>query len=733
MHTPRFRPTPFALAAFLLASAGAQAQTTATDNASEAVMPTVTVTASADASAEGLSRAYAGGQVARGGRMGLLGNMDVMNSAFSSTSYTQQFIADQQARSVGDLLQSDPAVRLSRGFGNFQEVYMIRGFALDSDDVGYNGLYGVLPRQYVSPELLERVEVFRGASAFLNGAAPGGSGNGGAINLMPKRAGNSALTEVTAGIESGGHGYAAIDLGRRFGADKEFGMRVNAARRAGETSVAREEHGVSMLSVGLDYRMRDLRLSADVGYQDFDLDAPRPSVGTAGVASIPSAPDAKRNFGQPWSFSRERDVFGTMRAELDLGNEMTAWAAFGNRATKESNSLGEPALSSTNGNASVYRFDNARKQEIRTSELGLRAKVRTGALSHALVASWSGHWNEAKNAYAISNFAGVPTNIYNPVDAAAPAPDFFTGGVMSDPRLTQKTILTSYAVADTVSLLDEQLMITLGLRRQTIKDAAFAYGSAQQSSQYDGSANTPVAGVVFKVNKSVSVYANYIEALVKGPVASGNTAAGRQVANLGEVFSPYKSKQKEAGVKVDGGKLGMSAAVFTTAKPLLAIQGELAGLFGEQTNQGVELSVFGAPLRGVRLLGGLTLLDTEQSDTSIAANNGKHAIGAPKTQLNASLEWDVPGVPGLSVNLRSLYTSTQYADLANTKQVPAWTRFDLGARYLTSIGARTLTLRARIDNVANRNYWASTGSSFDAGYLVAATPRTVVLSGSLAF
>ena len=183
MRTFHLVPTPFALAAFLLASAAAHAQTTSTTPAGDAQsMPTVVVNASADASAEGLSKAYAGGQVARGGRMGILGAVDMMDSPFGSTSYTQQFIADQQARSVGDLLQSDPAVRMSRGYGNFQEVYVIRGFALDSDDVAYNGLYGVLPRQYVSPELLERVEVFRGASAFLNGAAPGGSGIGGAIN-----------------------------------------------------------------------------------------------------------------------------------------------------------------------------------------------------------------------------------------------------------------------------------------------------------------------------------------------------------------------------------------------------------------------------------------------------------------------------------------------------------------------------------------------------------------------
>jgi iron complex outermembrane receptor protein len=738
MRTFHLAPTPFALAAFLLASAAAHAQTApAAPGADAQTMPTVVVNASADASAEGLSKAYAGGQVARGGRMGILGSVDMMDSPFGSTSYTQQFIADQQARSVGDLLQSDAAVRMSRGYGNFQEVYVIRGFALDSDDVAYNGLYGVLPRQYVSPELLERVEVFRGASAFLNGAAPGGSGIGGAINLMPKRAGNAPLTELTVGVESGGHAYAAIDVARRFGEHQELGVRVNAAKRQGETSIKREDHDVGMFSVGLDYRGRNYRLSADAGYQNFDLTAPRPSINTCSLTALPGAPDASKNFAQPWSYSKEHDVFGTARAEVDLAKDVVAWAAFGSRSTKESNSLAQPTLTSLNGDASVYRFDNARKQEIRTGELGIRGKLNTGAVKHTLVASWSGHWNEAKNAYAISDYAGLPTNIYRPLDVAMPPTlPANSGGVMNDPRLTQKTILSSYALADTMAFLDDRLLLTVGLRRQQIRDAAYAYGTAVQYSSYDKSATTPVAGIVYKAGKDVSLYANYIEALVKGPVASGTYFDGttdQLVSNHGEVFAPYKSKQKEIGIKYDGGRLGMSAALFSTAKPLPAVVGTRATLSGEQRNQGVELSVFGTPMPGVRLLGGLTWLDTEQRKTDKPANNGKDAIGAPKTQLSVGGEWDVPGAPGLSLNARTVYTSTQYADLANSKQLPSWTRVDIGARYLTQLAGHDVTLRARIDNVADRSYWASAVSSFDAGSLVLAAPRTLVVSGSVAF
>src|SRR5690349_6526894 len=132
---------PVACAALLACHAPLWAQTAAP--ATNTTHPTVTVNASADASAQGLSPAYPGGQVARGGRAGILGSRDAMETPFSITSYTNDLIQDRQSRSVGEVLQNDPGVRVARGFGNFQEAYFIRGFILTSDDVAYNGLYSL--------------------------------------------------------------------------------------------------------------------------------------------------------------------------------------------------------------------------------------------------------------------------------------------------------------------------------------------------------------------------------------------------------------------------------------------------------------------------------------------------------------------------------------------------------------------------------------------------------------
>ena len=734
MKHATFRLTPLAFGALLLAGQ-VQAQTQAPDapTGNDQQIQTVVVTASADASAQGLPKDYAGGQVARGGRLGLLGNVDIMDAPFNTTNYTQALIQDQQARSVADVVQNDPSVRVARGFGNYQELYVIRGFAVNSDDLAYNGLYGLLPRQFVASELLERVEVFRGANSFVNGAAPGGGGIGGMINLLPKRAPNAPLNRVTLGAETGGQLYGAADIARRFGPDNRGGIRVNAVRRDGDTAIDREERELSVFSIGADWRGDAYRVSADVGYQDHKLYNARPSVTVDGNLPVVAAPDASSNWAQPWTESKERDVFGTLRAEVDLGADSVAWAALGMRKGDESNILASATVKALDGTANMTRFDNVREDEVKTGEIGARTELRTGAVKHGLSATVSGFHAESKNAYAMGDFGGWNTNIYRPVDVAAPPTGFWPGGNMFDPLLTRKSILSSAAIADTLSFADDTVLLTVGVRHQRLKDDSYDYvtGAQNPAASYERNANTPVAGIVYKPAKGVSLYANYIEALQQGGIASSG-GTGR-LANEGQALAPYVSRQKEVGVKVDGGKLGGSIALFTTGQPLAYIQNNTFGTFGEQRNRGVELSVFGVPAKGLRLLGGATLLDTKQRRTFQGESEGLEAIGVPEIQVNLSADWDVPNVPGLSLNARTVYTATQYADKFNTQKVPSWARLDIGATWTTRLMDRDLTLRARIDNVTDRNYWASSGGYPTYGYLVAGAPRTLVVSGSIDF
>ena len=673
--------------------------------------------------------AYAGGQVATGARVGLFGAMDQMDTPFAFTAFTEELARNQQARSVGDVLQNDPVVRVSKGFGNFQELYVIRGFPVYSDDMTYNGLYGVLPRQFVAAEFLERVEVFRGATAFLNGAAPGGSGVGGAFNLMPKRAGSAPLTRLTAGLEGGGESYLAADVARRFGLNNEYGLRLNLARRDGESSVEGKERELSVIGLGLDRRGDRARFSADFGWQDHRIDAPRPTVTPAGA--IPAPPAADSNFAQPWTYTDERQLFGVARGEFDLSDTVSAWAAFGGRQGKEQNVLANPTAQ-PDGTLSAYRFDNVREDQIISGDIGVRADLTTGSVDHRLVASASTVRSRSGNAYAFSNFAGFASDLYAPVDVAPPTPDFFVGGSLSDPNVTERVENSSIAVADMVSFLDGRLLATVGVRYQSIETRTYDYNTGAFASGYEGDATTPAFALVYKPTEWASLYANYAEALIPGQTAPA-VSGGVPVTNAGEVLSPFRGEQAEVGFKYDLGRFGGSVSLFSITLPSAFVEDGVFAANGEQRNQGLEVTWFGEPRDGLRILGGWTFIDAELTRTAGGTLDGKAPIGVPELQFNANVEWDVPSVSGLTVEGRVVHTGEQSANATNTVDLESWTRLDAGVRYGFELQGRPLNLRARVENLTDEDHWVAVGGFPGANYLTLGAPRTLTFSISADF
>ena len=733
MHHIAMRRSALPAAIAFLAASQAHAQAPAAAGPASAASGVetqeVVIHASADASAGGLKAPYAGGQVARGGRVGLLGSQDVMDTPFTITNYTSKLIQDQQSASLADVLQNDAAVRVTRGFGNFQQAYMVRGLVVFSDDISYNGLYGLLPRQYLAAELVERVEVLRGASAFLNGAAPGGSGLGGAINVSPKRAANAPQAEITVGVD-GGQVSEAIDVGRRFGEQKNLGLRANVVHRDGSTEVDGEKDKLDAALLGADFHVGGVRVSADVGTQDNRITAATPNINVFG--GVPAAPDAHKQIAQPWSYSHERDDFGTLRAEVDILPKLTAWAAGGFREGREDNQLENVTIAAATDAQTLYASANTRRDEISTGEIGLRGTFDTGPVKHTIVGSYGAYQSVSKNAFAFSNFSGVPAGtLYDTAFVAIPDETYYTGGSdLAHPLTTLRVITSSEALADTLSLADDRVLLTLGVRRQQIESTSFDYGTgAVTTPASKGARVTPVAGLVYRLDKQVSFYGTYIEGLVAGDVAPDTyfDANGHQqaTANGGEAFKPYRTRQGEIGVKVDTGRYGGTVSVFTSTKPNYGLDGATFELLSKQRNRGAEISVYGEALPGVRVLAGASFLD--------ARLQGDDVIGSPRSQANLGLDVDVPGVEGLALNVRGVHTARQFADAANTEVVPAWTRLDIGGRYAFDVSAHEITLRAGVDNVTGRNYWASAGGYPGQGYLTVGAPRTFVASATFAY
>jgi len=733
MTTPARRSAPFRATLFALFCSlpiTALAETTETGG-QPLLLEEVNVNAQVPIPGD-LPPVFAGGQVARGGQLGVLGNQDIMDVPFSMTAYTEALISDQQAETVGDVLLNDSSVRQSSGYSNQAQNFMIRGLPLYGDDISFNGLYGILPRQIISTDALERVEVFKGPNAFINGVTPTGSGIGGGVNLQPKRAGDVPLRRFSTDISDDGRIGEHLDIAQRFGEDNRFGARLNLSQREGDTAIDDENQRSKLFALGLDYRGDGLRLSGDFVYAKERVNGGRSSVNLGDATHIPQAPSADTNYGQEWGFSEIEDTFGMLRGEYDLNDSWTAYAAAGAKHTREAGLYDSTTLVGNDGSAITSGSYIPHNEDNRSAMTGLNGRFATGPVTHRLNVGLAGIWTQQRNAYDFSS-SDYSNDIYHPIDVPPPTSGF-SGGDLSDPGVTGKSIMRSAALSDTLGFIDDRLLITLGVRRQQMVVQGYDYDTGSRTSHYDESITTPVYGIVFKPWDHVAIYANRIEGLAKGPTAP-TTSGSRVVINGNEVFAPARSKQVEAGVKVDMGTYGATLGVYRIEQPAdgyTQVIDDSTAVFihdGEQVNKGVELNLFGEPLDGLRVLSGVTVMDTELKNTQDGLNDGNQAIGVPSFQFNASVDWDVPGVQGAALNARMLRTGGQYADAANNLSLPTWNRFDAGARYAFRVQKKDVTLRFGVENVANKSYWESA----QGGYLTQGEPRTAKLSGTIDF
>jgi iron complex outermembrane recepter protein len=661
-------------------------------------------------------------EVVNAGDAGALGLKPAEDLPFTIRTYDESLILNQQPQTLGDVLDNDPTIRTTYGFGNAAEQFVIRGFPLFGDDLGLNGLYGIAPRQLVAPELFGSVQVLNGASAFLNGAAPGGSGLGGNVNLVLKRAGTRDFLRATIGVEETARFGGAVDVSRRFGSGGEWGLRINAAYRDGETSIDEEYRRTAVVGGALDYDSGPFRAALDLAFQEIRVDNLRPKV-TIATAVIPAVPQADANYAQDFTYSELRDVFGTVNLEYDLADNAMLYARAGARDGREDGIYGgitvtDAATGAADGTALLVPA--ATNNE--AIEAGLRVALGS-TITQEFNFGGNINWQEFRTAFDfLGGFTPYSTNLYATPRVGQPQSGF-VGGNLGDPDPITNTRLWSAFASDTIGLLNDRILITGGLRLQDIRQENINYDGTPGTT-YDESAVTPVAGVVVKPVENLSLYANRIEALQIGATAPIDPAV--PVTNPGQTLAPRKSVQYEIGGKLALGDMFLTLGAYRIERPGEGILPDGSfGYIGDQRHEGLEFTANGELAPGLRLIGGATLNDAE-------FDGGNQVAGVPEYTANANVEWDLGFAPGFTLTGRILHTGEQWVDQANTLKLDSWTRLDLGARYVFVADATPVTLRLSVDNLANERYWASAFDAFSSA-LLQGSPRTIKASISADF
>ena len=695
--------------------------------------------------------------MATGGSLGLLGNRGVMDTPFNQTSYTAELIANQQARTIRDVLANDPSVSVIQAAGGGADSLFIRGFYYDSGDFALNGLAGIAPYYSTGANFIERVEVLKGPSAVLNGMTMGGTGAtsggavGGAVNLITKHAPDVDITRLTATYASKSQFGEHIDVSRRYGDHKEWGIRLNSTYSNGNTPWNRQKDEFGNAVLGLDYRGENARFEADIGYQADVLKPPLRFFSLAN-APLPPPPKAGTNFQVPWAYYEPTDFFTTARGEVDVLDWLTAYGAFGYHDSNINYKYPSPIISNTGPGfnsfiqpGAVFQLGGLRSNPLAGSErfetyageAGLRANVDAGPVNHAVSMNYSINDRTYRQRIVTPVNLTPATqsvlywNLYNePTNVAQPLFNVLAANQRTNVQLE------SFGIADTMSMLNNRIQFTIGARHQMAGSEVINYippGTGSRPYQ-ENSVITPAYALLVKPVENISLYANYVEGLQTPQVVTG-----ANFRNLGDVFPPNKTMQVEGGVKIDTGRFTTTLSLFKIEQRSI-ISTFIGGLQyqlpnGKQRNIGAELNVFGEITPEIRVLGGVALIDGRQIDTPRAANgtntDGKVAIGVPAVSANIGAEWDAWFAPGLTFTGRVIYTGSQYYDTANLISLPEWTRVDIGARYtfLSPWNGKPIVVRANIENVGNRAYWASAYSSV----LTLGAPRTYLLSTTFNF
>lgn len=712
-RVPRHAPRLALALAFPFSSALAQS--------AAPTLPAVTVTANS-AQDQDLPAPYAGGQVAQGARLGMMGNQDVMDTPFNVTSYTAELIQNQQARTLADVMANDASVRFTTSSGHAYENFRIRGFDVNQNDVAINGMYGLAPMGRTPLEFVERVEVLKGPNALFSGMAPSGA-VGGTINLVPKRADDTPNATVGVNWQGDGQLGTTIDAGRRFGDANQWGARVNGAFSDGATTLDGQSRKREFLSLGLDYRGSALSASIDAYHSQESFQGGTPAMFWFGGAVVPKAPDPRINqFSTGYGSIQSNAVVG--RAEYRFNDNVSVFGGIGRRDSHQSGLInGTHARQiDANGNFTGSIIGQRAYTDATSAEAGLRSRFKTGAVGHELVLQAS--ILDTEDGSATGTASTFRSNIYDPITPVMP-------GVPDSAPKTAENTLTSLALVDTMSFLDDRLRLTGGLRNQRVKTTNFDK-NGNTTSRYDKQAVTPAVALVVKPwGPDLSFYANYVQGLSKGDSVTDTTAT-----NFGQVFAPYKTEQKEVGVKWNAGTFTNTLALFQIDKPMLVTEGTTARPTyadgGEKRVRGVEWNTFGELARGVRVLGGVTYSQGKQTKTSFGRYDGNTAVGAPRWQANTGLEWDTPWIAGLTLSARVQATSSQYADAANKLKIPGWGQLDLGARYAMLVNGKDVVLRLNVNNVFDKHYYA--GSFSDTTPIATLGPaRTVTASASISF
>jgi catecholate siderophore receptor len=631
---------------------------------------------------------------------------DIKNIPQALTVVSAGQIADQQLRSVGDLLLFVPGASYNSGEGN-RDTLVLRGnsstadFFVDGvrDDVQYfRDFYNV-----------DRVEVLKGPNAMIFGRG----GGGGIVNRVLKRPSLNPLRAATASGDGWGGVRFTGDLDQQLSGS--VAMRVNGLYEDSDSfrrHVELKRYGINptaALFVGPNTRI-------DLSYEFFH-DRRTADRGVPADGDEPIRGFTRTFFGDPAeSYAKAHVNLATFAIEHNFGGGLT----LRNRTMfgvydKFYQNIYPTGFKPGSGLVTLGAYNNRNDRRNLFSQTDLVWENRLGGIDQTLLLGFEIGRERSRNMRKTGSFADGNTA---PIADPTVDKDVIFAPDEDDSNNRVKASIAALYVQDQIRPA-AWLEIVAGLRfdrfnlhvddLRPLDPGTFVRRDTLWS---------PRLGVILKPSENLSLYASYSRSYLP---QSGDQFSG--LTDVTEGLKPERFDNYEVGAKwelFDG--LLATAALYrldrTNTRAADPADPSRTVLTGAQRSRGLELGLERNVSSRWLVSAGYTLQKAEVTDATTACRTGDCEVPlVPRHSFSLWNRYDVTKQLGVGVGL--IARSKSYASISNQVKLPGYARVD-GALYYKL--PRGLEAQVNFENILGARYFPTANNDNN---ISPGAPRTI--------
>jgi catecholate siderophore receptor len=632
---------------------------------------------------------------------------DIRNIPQALTIVSSAQIADQQLRSVADLLNFVPGASYGSGEGNRDQI-VLRGnsstadFFVDGvrDDVQYfRDFYNV-----------DRVEVLKGPNAMIFGRG----GGGGVVNRVLKRPTFTAARSAVAAADGWGARRLSADLDQPL--SSTFGLRLNGLYEDSDSfrrHVDLKRYGLNptaALLVGPDTRI-------DLSYEYFH-DRRTADRGVPADGDEPVRGHTRDFFGDPdESFARANVNLATFAIEHRFAEGLT----LKNRTMLGSydkfyQNIFPSSFDAATGRVRLQGYNNRNDRRNLFSQTDLVWENRLAGIDQTLLLGFElGRERSRNKRLTATSVAPASVPIGDPtVDA-----DVVFSPLASDADNRAHANVAAIYVQDQIRPT-QWLEIVGGLRFDSLRisvDDLRANGGRFSRRDHLWS---PRLGLVLKPTDDLSIYASYSRSYLP---QSGDQFSS--LTSVTEGLKPERFDNYEVGAKLQlpGGLLA-TAAIYrldrTNTRATDPTRPGITVLTGAQRSRGIELGLERSMTSRWLISGGYAYQKAEIIETTAAAPKGRDVPLVPRHSFSLWNRYDFNKTIGAGLGI--IARSKSYATISNAVKLPGYARLDAALYYQLPGG---LEAQVNVENLLGAHYFPTANADNN---IAPGAPRTVKAS-----